>query len=213
MKLIVIPLTLLFIVSILSLTGLGSDVLGDGYINLDPAEAVYYDSGGHPVCYVANLSTVGIGEPITISKTFIIGNPDYAIFRNESGLFPTWYHLYYDTSGASDQYVNYDDLGKTTMTGTGMTIDIATSVGFFVLITGLVALAAIVGMRVFGSGTANSMVIVYGTAYGIMWGVLSAASYNLILAMSWFGSIIFLALTLIYTLGVINSFGGASSED
>lgn len=205
--LILLPLGILFVLMCLSVSGLGVDTFTSGFIDLQNQNKYYYDSTGHPLVYIENLTVVG--ENGLIYNTGFPTN--LAAWNN--GTFGVNFAMYYDTSGALSKQVKFADLGKTDPSSTsGLSVDISTSLGFFALITGLVALALLSGAKIVSSGTSNSMILVLATGYGVIWGMMSAAALHLITAVALFGPIIYLLLTLVYALGVIDSFRGAGDD-
>jgi hypothetical protein len=86
-------------------------------------------------------------------------------------------------------------------------VDITGAIGFMVLIAGIMALGVVAGLKIFGSGTSNSLILTMGTAYSILWGIFSGfvvqmffANGGLLLPM------FYLVLTFIYCLGILGSF-------
>lgn len=205
MKLIVFPLSILILLSLLSMTGIGDVTLGDPSVSLDVVSAKYYDSAGVAKVYVSNLTCV-TGDPYF--KLHNVGG--YAEFSNTTeGWFGVvvGYPLYYD-NGASYR-VKYEDLGKTLQGSLGG-IDIGSSIGFLALVIGVMALAAIVGLRVLGSGISEESVsaILKGGAFLAIWAVFSVLALDLItVAGDLFLPIVYFVLTAVYTLGIINQIG------
>lgn len=207
MKLLLLPLALLVIVSILSITGLGSTILGDMGVGGDPSATTYYDSTGHAVVY-ANGSAIGEAGKFYNAHEDLTWINGTSIWDN---IVTEYYYLYWDNAGTYK--IAYADMGKTQDSGSLGTLSLSTSLGFIILIVGLMALAVIVGLRVLGSGTANSMVLVLGTAYLGVWAVFSVLAMPLITSMPIFGNIMYFILTLIFTLGIVKSFQGAGDAD
>lgn len=85
-------------------------------------------------------------------------------------------------------------------------------IGGIAIIIAVVAVASIAGVMVLGSGLspATVRVIIYTTAYSSIWGLLSVLVSGLIKSINVFGSIIYVILTLGYTIGVIQKLSGGN---
>lgn len=81
-------------------------------------------------------------------------------------------------------------------------------VGMFV---GLLALAAIIGLRIFGSGLAGASIglIFKLSSLLLLWTILTTMSYSILFDFPTFGALIWLILTFSYTSGVLMSIAGA----
>lgn len=90
--------------------------------------------------------------------------------------------------------------------GYGVPIGIDAITGALAIIIALVAIAAVVGIQVLGSGISEQSVktIITVVGYASIWGIFSILSINLINAIEIFGHIIYLVLTIIYAIGVMN---------
>lgn len=79
------------------------------------------------------------------------------------------------------------------------------------LITILIAVAGIIGINVLGSGLSDSSVhtITLLLGYGGLWTLFSTLSWNLIIAIELFGGFIWLGLTIIYSIGIVQKIGGS----
>lgn len=208
MKLIVFPLSILVLFSLLSLTGLGSGILGGMTIGGDTTNAVYYDSAGRSVVYVSNLTAVS--DTYLEVMPFYVFPDTWAAFTNSTLEVAHWspYFLYYDNG--AERPVKYEDLGKTDSGVALSNISISSSLGIVALVIGIMALAAVVGLRIVGSGVSEESVsaIVKGSAFLALWAIFSVLSMDLIvLGADIFLPIVYFVLTLIYTLGVINQIG------
>ena len=94
-------------------------------------------------------------------------------------------------------------------------IDTSTLVGALLIITGtLIAIALITGITFLGSGLnpESSRIVVLGTTYVGIWTLLSVLAFPLILEIEIFGSIIYIAITIGYTIGVIQRISPGGSE-
>jgi len=79
------------------------------------------------------------------------------------------------------------------------------------LIITIIAVAGILGISVLGSGLnpQSTRVIILITAYVGIWLTLSILAFNLIYSIEIFGSIIYITITLAYSIGVIKKLGGS----
>lgn len=91
-------------------------------------------------------------------------------------------------------------------TSYGVTVGINEVTGALAVVIALVALAVVVGIQVLGSGISEQSVktIITVIGYASLWGVFSVLSSNLIISIELFGLIIYLILTIIYAIGVMN---------
>jgi len=81
------------------------------------------------------------------------------------------------------------------------------------LLSTIIIVATIPGIQVLGSGLSPASVRIWIllTAYIGLWTVLSILAFNLINSIEIFGSIIYITLTLGYTLGVIQKITGGNN--
>jgi len=79
-----------------------------------------------------------------------------------------------------------------------------------VLLATMIVVAGITGVQVVGSGLnpASSKIIIIITSYIGIWGVLSVLAFSLIVSIEIFGLLIYIMLTIAYTIGVAKSIGG-----
>lgn len=84
--------------------------------------------------------------------------------------------------------------------------------GALALILALVAVSAVSGVSCLGSGLADPSVrfVMLSVAYGSIWGILSVLAFNLIIAIEVFGAVIYVFLTILYTIGVIQRLAGGN---
>jgi len=88
--------------------------------------------------------------------------------------------------------------------------------GFLLLLIGLVAIGVASGISVLGSGftqMSQSLIFQFGIYFSI-WGILSAVAYLLLSNMDDYGAILWVILTLCYTIGFTSemSIGGSAGE-
>lgn len=80
--------------------------------------------------------------------------------------------------------------------------------GVIAIITVLLVLAGVVGLKIFSSGIDTGALIVKGTGYLMVWALLSIAAYGVITQIQIFGVAFYFVITLMYAVGVIGQFGG-----
>lgn len=191
------------------MTGLGDTVLGTGRIGGDPSTCLYYDEGGHPCVYANGTAYDEPGEVIQVGGLDAAWSGTWAAWKNTTLSFGTNYPLYWDQS--AEQPIPWERNGETNVGG--QTVDINQSMGLIAIVVALMALAVIVGLRVLGSGTSNSLIVVLGTAYIGVWGIFSVLALPLVTQIALFGPIIYFGFTIMYTVGIISSFEGGGSDD
>ncbi len=78
------------------------------------------------------------------------------------------------------------------------------------LIVSIIVVAGITGIQVLGSGLnpESAKIIIVITGYIGIWSALSIIAFNLITSIQIFGSIIYITLTLAYSIGVIQKLSG-----
>lgn len=89
--------------------------------------------------------------------------------------------------------------------GYGASVGIDAVTGALAVIIALIAISVVVGIQVLGSGISEQSVkaIITITGYISIWGIFSVLSINLINTIQIFGYIIYLVLTIMYTIGVM----------
>lgn len=199
------PLTIIILVSILSLLGMaapgGADVFTLGG---DPSKTIYYDEGGHAVCYANGTA---YDEPGNI----FLGAPyPYAFWRNAS--FPPGFLLLYEGGTTS---VKFEDVGQGGPDDSPIeaTFNDA-NLGLIAIIVGFLIFAGIVGLRIFSSGISEASIniILIGTMYMALWALFSALSYPVIALMSIMGPIFWFALTVCYAVGLLSTVGNQADS-
>lgn len=88
----------------------------------------------------------------------------------------------------------------------GQTIGIDSITGALAIIIVLISIAVIVGIQILGSGISEQSVrtIIIIVGYASIWGFFSVLSLNLIMSIELFGWIMYVVLTIIYMIGVMN---------
>jgi len=85
------------------------------------------------------------------------------------------------------------------------TFNIDPLTGAIVIITIIGAISIVIGIQILGSGLADWSIrtAMLTTVYISLWAVLTALSMSLIIEIEMFGGLIYIALTIGYTIGVI----------
>lgn len=93
----------------------------------------------------------------------------------------------------------------TANTGYAVPVGIDSITGAIAIIIALVAIAVVVGIQILGSGISEQSIkaIIIVVGYASIWGIFSTLSLNLIIAIEIFGTIIYLFLTILYVIGVM----------
>lgn len=83
-----------------------------------------------------------------------------------------------------------------------------------ILISTIIAVASITGIQVLGSGlnTQSVRVIIIATSFIGLWASLSILAFNLISRIQVFGGLIYIGITIAYSIGVIQKISGGNSE-
>lgn len=91
-----------------------------------------------------------------------------------------------------------------------MGFSMGTSLGIIGLVVAVIALAAVVGLKIVGSGIGefSSRTIVLATGFVTMWGLFSVLAIGGITSIPLFGSVFYFFLTGLYTIGVLDIVGG-----
>lgn len=218
-KLLVAPLAVLTLIALLSSAGLGGEnadfAQGFHYqenFNPDGSPVVLYDTGGHAVCYY-NFSAVD--EAGTIVK---VEGADVAAWSNASwGLV---YPLYYDTESAEP--VGWEDVQNPIGLGAGESLaanrgnfGLSTAMGLIAAISIAMGLIVLASIKIFGIGVGDfglQTVFVIGL-FITVWGVLSLLAYPTILLGGYYVYIIYFALTIGYTIGLIGTVSNGGNND
>lgn len=92
----------------------------------------------------------------------------------------------------------------------GYEFSIDTIVGAISILTVVAILAGVVGIQILGSGISESghKTLTLCIVYGGLWFLLSTLSYSLIISIEVFGILIYVALTIVYVVGVIEKIAG-----
>lgn len=80
--------------------------------------------------------------------------------------------------------------------------------GALVIIITVMVIATLFGLQIMGSGFSSTSVriITIGVSYYGVWGVFSVLSYNLIISIEIIGALIYIVLTIMFSIGILNKF-------
>jgi len=94
------------------------------------------------------------------------------------------------------------------ITNLGQTFYIDEFVGAMVIIIAVISICVIVGLRIFNTGLSEQSVkmITLGITYISIWSIFSTLSYDLIITIEVIGSLLYILLTVIYILGIVQKF-------
>ena len=113
--------------------------------------------------------------------------------------------------------------GSQTINGSISTVDqslqysfgISLTQGFVAFIITIIGIGIGAGIKVVGTGldSVTVMLIIKGTFYLSLWGIMSAFAYTLITAIWLVGAVIYLVLTLLYIIGFIETINMAGGSE
>lgn len=216
MKYLVIPLSIMLILTVLGQMGLVEDATGFGEGDLRVAGGTvtdwYYDVDGNPKLNSTSLVPYDPAEKITVVNDGAIG---VALFYNDTNLFHTYYSLYHDTEASEPVlYGNLGQGGASSGGGALLGVGISDNFAFIALIVGIIALVGVIGIQLFGSGESETsiFVIIVFTGLLALWTILSFGSYDMIVSIPLFGPIVYVVLTLMYSVGAFQMVAGVGSE-
>lgn len=216
MKLILMPLTIMLILVVLSQMGMGSTAYdfgtGDFRAGGGTVSDYYYDLDGNPKMNSTSLVPVDPDEDITI---IMAQYGSVAMFYNDTDLIHTYYVLYYDTGALHPVPYRYLGQGGASSSGgsvIGVTIE--DSLVFIGVCVGVIAFSAVIGIQIFGSGenSVSIYIIIMFTGLLSFWAILSLGAISLITSIPNFGAILYVVLTLMYTVGTFQMVSGGGSE-
>ena len=81
-------------------------------------------------------------------------------------------------------------------------------IGAIVIIIAIVSVCIIIGFRILNSGLSDQSVkmVTMGITYVSLWAIFSALAYTLIVSIEIIGATIYIILTLMYVIGIIQKF-------
>lgn len=185
--LVVFPLVILIGVALLTQMGVGTFTFGDTSYT-DPEGL--YDANGHLAAYVNGSAADEAG---TLEHRW---NPNGGEDWWHNGTAA--YYQIWNTPNASNSEFN--------MLGFSM----GTSLGIIGLVVAVIALAAVVGLKIVGSGIGefSSRTIVIATGFITLWGLFSILAIGGITSIPIIGTIFYFVLTGAYSIGVLDAVGG-----
>jgi len=86
-------------------------------------------------------------------------------------------------------------------------------VGAIIIIITIASAVSLIGLKILGSGLSDESVrtIITGIIYTTIWAVLSALALPLLYSIELFGILIYVALTIVFVIGVIEKMSGGNS--
>lgn len=207
--LVLVPLIILFGISVFVMAGFNPNTDSVEYANgiyynpnADWGGKGYSDDTGHQVCDENGTATGEPGKLIRatytqegdLTGTVFIAND----WQNETGTYPLTKEDVF-VSGL-DEAIGYD---------------LAGSVGLIGIIGGLMLVATVAGVTVFGTGenTKSISVIITGTGLIALFAVASLFSMDLLVFhIPTFGPMLFFGMTIMYTIGSVFMISGGSED-
>jgi hypothetical protein len=101
------------------------------------------------------------------------------------------------------------------LTPSSSTFAIDSIQGAIAIILVIVVLATVIGIRIVASGLSDSSIkiITMGTTYFGLWALLSVLASSFIFAIETFGSLIYIVLTIVYVIGVVQKGISGGGQD
>lgn len=221
MKLILMPVSVLLLLAIFSLVGIGeqNNLQDQKFTTYDTVtskgvdgEYLYlYNGNGEPVCYW--------------NGTGLTPNDDGKLTSYYAGIM-RWQNsthtqvVYFDAT--QQRVVKTSDMTVTGFLGDYERIDentdtfsLDTSLGWIILFTAILAIGTIAGIRLFGSGLSDSaqQLLYKGTFFITLWTMLSLLSYDLIMAGGFLVFIVYFIFTAMYVIGTVRELYGSGGSE
>ncbi len=212
-KYIALPFTIIILLSIFSLLGLGSGSLTQSMSG----------SGGYGSGQDAKNPGNYTGW-VDISGRLIL-NSNAEVVVNDSGGYLTSVTIGFNYGGGFNYYWN-NGTGKYLLTEVGaitqgngqestgaLQWNLSTSLGLLVIVVLIMGVGVVVGFHVFGSGENDVSVgmVLKNTGFLMLWAVFSSLSLHLLtLIPDGLGDILYFVLTGMLTIGLIDSIGHPS---
>jgi hypothetical protein len=104
---------------------------------------------------------------------------------------------------------------STTVGGQTFAFGIDATTGLIAAMVVVIAIGAIAGIKVLGSGLSPPAVdlIIKGTFFFAVWGLLSTFAYSLLSQIAIFGAFIYFVLTVMYVVGFVQTLGSSGGDD
>lgn len=109
------------------------------------------------------------------------------------------------TGTVNDTSSSYD------ISNIGATFYIDEFTGALVIIIAIMIIATLIGLQILGSGLSDTSVkiISIGITYYGIWSIFSILSYELILSIEVVGALMYIILTVVFTIGLVQKFSGS----
>lgn len=211
-NLLIFPLVIMLVLSIFGVAYYGVGVEANYYVDYDGNVVVghngetfalgtgYYDEGGRLIAYTNwTIAVADAGGRIEFGK----GSSPRYYFINSTGS----YELCDNASGLD----THDVLG---LAGSGMAFSslgglLTNSMGFLLLVAGVMAGVTVAGIHVLGIGISETSIkgVVFGCFFIGLWLIVSIVPYKMFSDIPLYGYLGYAILSFIYTLGMLEVFG------
>lgn len=214
-----LPLTVLVLLSILSVVGLGSGSFGN--VQVTTLSGSLYNSAGVAV-FNSNLTCVYSVPCVLVQGGNLAQgtNSQYAYYTD--GTMSTFARVYQLV-----QYPLYSDIHGQNQVywsaihgyANAVSVNIGGSIGLIAILIALVAIACIAGITVFGTGENESAInlVLKFTAWLSVWSAFSVLGFGILgflnVPQFAFGDLLYFVFSVSFTWGVIDSFGHPSGSD
>lgn len=194
MKLILIPLSFLFVLAIVSAFFMDPSSTPQSFYSAGVLNDGFFASNGTRVCY-ANLTAVNSAD--TGHLQLKEGN-----ILHEAG----WYWI----SGSTTTRLYNTPYARDDLSTVNTEFDIGSTLSFLAIVGVIIAIGTIAGLKVLGSGISDISVsaIMIGGGLVTIWIFLTAIAAPFILEIPVVGVAFYAAISLTYTLGIINQISG-----
>lgn len=154
----------------------------------------WYDSGGRQI--IDGNGTVVASEE---------GEIGYPPIQGSSGVW-TQTPFWHNTTG---WFNLYDNTGQRATKQVSLGFDAFGSLGVIGIVSVMIVVGAVIGVKILGIGESDVSLslIIKGTFFLTLWGVMSAYAFPLISLVPVLGILFWFLLTLLYGVGVVNQVG------
>lgn len=177
----------------------------------------WWDSSGHKVCDENGTYVGEVGEMITLGNmpASVRGtvpatdwfwanttNPFYSQGSEVEWRSSRWTYPYYPIYNTNQGHMD--------VTGDVWNYFVGGEMGFLVVIVAVMAVSAVVGLKIFGSGISERSVgiILGGGVFLGLFTVCTVICYDYIVAVPFVGSVVYFLITGLYTIDVVGSLVG-----
>jgi hypothetical protein len=214
---IYVPILVLAFISLFSVAGLQTGQFG--YYNAGlGSNSVYYDFYGNPMVYYNLTGVQGAGsvvsDSLVSSGAYWFNGSSSSLTIGSTILYSNIFLMFLDNSGSLAMACDFSKVsinGYNTSGSFGVTI--GSAVGLLGALLAVMALSAIVGAKIFGSGEGevSTAVILKFTAYLGLWGVFSGLTLSLLGELPlMLGYVLYFVLSLFVVIGLMDTIGGSS---